>query len=377
MQIQDQLVPTHLLEKSDKILFVTHLALGDFTYLQNCFKAFHEKYPHLKIDLWVDEARGKSPLLRWNSKKSKYVLYDWLQACGLFNKVYRDTTSWWQLASFIKEKQKDEYPIVISLCQFRCTKFTKFARKISPKGFVIGLFEKFKKYQIFKKNCSKKLNAMVFLNSCREEKFSHICQFYAFVFEKMFGVNITQENRIPYISFPKKWSYFGKLRFLKWGIHRKDRPGQKTVFINAFAKNKKRVWPFDNVFELVTELQKNDIFYDARFIINVLPAQYKKFEEGLKNFSSKNIFLFTADFNFFQLPSIMSLCDLVISVETSIIHFAAALKIPVVVLMRKKNPEWIPYGTKSLIIQVKNGKDLIKNIKVLDVVEGVKSLLSS
>ena len=34
-----------------KILFVSHLAIGDFVYLQNYFKLFAQKYPNLKIDL--------------------------------------------------------------------------------------------------------------------------------------------------------------------------------------------------------------------------------------------------------------------------------------------------------------------------------------
>ena len=51
------LVPQELLQKSDKILFIAHLALGDFTYMQNCFRAFSEAYPHIKIHIWVDELR--------------------------------------------------------------------------------------------------------------------------------------------------------------------------------------------------------------------------------------------------------------------------------------------------------------------------------
>jgi hypothetical protein len=39
MRQDDTLIPADLLKKSDKILFIAHLALGDFTYLQNFFKA--------------------------------------------------------------------------------------------------------------------------------------------------------------------------------------------------------------------------------------------------------------------------------------------------------------------------------------------------
>ena len=54
------LIPAELLQKSDKILFIAHLALGDFTYLQNGFRAFAAAYPHMQIHLWVDEVRRTS-----------------------------------------------------------------------------------------------------------------------------------------------------------------------------------------------------------------------------------------------------------------------------------------------------------------------------
>ena len=71
---QDPLVSDKQLEKIDKILFITHLAIGDFTYLQNYFKAFKDAYPHITIDLWVDEVRRTRLFWRWNKLK-KYSIH--------------------------------------------------------------------------------------------------------------------------------------------------------------------------------------------------------------------------------------------------------------------------------------------------------------
>ena len=54
------LVPAELLQDSDRILFIAHLALGDFAYLQSGLRAFSEAYPHLKIHVWVDETRPRN-----------------------------------------------------------------------------------------------------------------------------------------------------------------------------------------------------------------------------------------------------------------------------------------------------------------------------
>src|SRR5437879_13736990 len=81
-----QLVPPELLKKTDKILFIAHLALGDFTYLQNCFKAFSEAYPHIQIHIWVDEVRRTSHAAKWEHLR-KYALYDWLAACSFVTRI--------------------------------------------------------------------------------------------------------------------------------------------------------------------------------------------------------------------------------------------------------------------------------------------------
>ena len=63
-----------------------------------------------------------------------------------------------------------------------------------------------------------------------------------------------------------------------------------------------------------------------------MPDKYDEVKQYLSNYYLNDVILFTAQQNFFQLPGIVSLCDLVISVETSIIHLASALKIPVVAI---------------------------------------------
>src|SRR5437016_13322405 len=86
------LIPAELLNKSDKILFIAHLALGDFTYLQNCFRAFAAAYPHIKVHLWVDEVRRTSDSTQWTHLR-KYSLYDWTANCPFFDKTYHATYS--------------------------------------------------------------------------------------------------------------------------------------------------------------------------------------------------------------------------------------------------------------------------------------------
>ncbi|HEX7635087.1 MAG TPA: glycosyltransferase family 9 protein, partial [Noviherbaspirillum sp.] len=75
--------------------------------------------------------------------------------------------------------------------------------------------------------------------------------------------------------------------------------------------------------------------------------------------------LFSAEENFFQLPAILSLCDLIISVETAVMHLANAVHVPVIALMRQKNPEWAPIDTQnSTVITVPKADDWVEAITV-------------
>lgn len=131
----DSLIPKDLLEKSDKILIIFYLAIGDFNYLQTCFKNLHEKYPNLKIDLWNDEYRGRSRMFRWSTKKND-ILYEWVESTPYFNKFYKNIGPWWKFNRFLKDLKKENYPIVVSLfCSNRQSNIAKYVRLISPEAF--------------------------------------------------------------------------------------------------------------------------------------------------------------------------------------------------------------------------------------------------
>jgi ADP-heptose:LPS heptosyltransferase len=360
----NQLVPEALLARSKKILFITHLAIGDFTYLQNYFKLFSEKYPHIKIDLWVDEVRRTRCFWYWGGMKN-YVLFDWVKTSGLFNKIYFGTYSWGRFYKIFRAARSEEYPIVISLCTLRSRFYVKYSRHVSQDGFVSGVvYERHKKLR-----STKKLDSYVLISA--SEKKSHVSLTYQEWFEKLFGLSVNPVQREPFVHIPKEWVSYGKLKFTQWGIRNKRY--EKVVFINSFAKNVLRCWPIDRVVKLIHALQKLEGYEDAYFIINVEPHFYGSVRDLFSNFCLSRVILFTAHTNFFQLPAIMSLCDLVISVETSIIHLASALKIPVVALMRQKTPEWCPfYKDQSIVISAKNRRDWVEDIPLKTVINGVK-----
>lgn len=74
----------------------------------------------------------------------------------------------------------------------------------------------------------------------------------------------------------------------------------------------------------------------------------------------------------------ISICDVVISVETAVMHLAAAFNRPMVVLMRQKNPEWAPL-TKSLchVVTTEKRRQWVNDIPVDTVYQEVDLLLQT
>ncbi len=351
MSYNERYLSEHLLKNLDRILFVTHLALGDFTYMRQFFKTLSEEYPNLKIDILVDDVRRTRLFWKWKYLERNPIT-EWISNCSYFNKVYTRTHTWGLFKKTIQELKNEQYSVVISLCGVRAHKYAKWSRYICPKGYVVGIRSK-------RRDLTKYLDDE--LPRTFDKPDWHIIELYATWFKLLFGLEFTNDDLN--IEIPVEWEDYGQKFFEINNITKY----KKVVFVNSFAKNKKRCWPIEKSRQLVVELSAED----TCFIINTPPIeaeQVRKVFAGLDK-----IFYLEARDNFFQLPSVIKECNLVISVETSVMHFASVLRIPIISLMRNKNPEWIPYGQKKDSIIFAQGHDAwVENIPVEAVVYKIK-----
>lgn len=363
----DQLVPAGLLEKADKILFVAHLALGDFTYMQNCFRAFAEAYPHIRMHLWVDEVRRTPDASKWDHL-SKYSLYDWVRSCGMFDKIYDQTYSPALYKQSISQAQQEQYPIVVSFAVLRRHLYAELARKLSPNGFVVGQKKRVRFLDIRKHLAYRKLDAHIPAYSTADLNGRHISAIYAGWFEQLFGMAIPEDRRFPYIDIPEEWRQRARDDLRRAGVPE----GGRLVFLNAFSKSDERSWPLERMIELAQRMRERSEWRDAHFIINCVP---EKLEQARHLFAdgAYGLHLFSANENFFQLPATLSLCSLIVSVETAIMHLANAVHVPVIALMRQTSPEWEPIDVaSSKVLRVKTRKGWVTEISVDDVLVGVE-----
>jgi heptosyltransferase-3 len=354
------LIPADLLAKSDKILFIAHLALGDYTYLQNCFAAFARAYPHLKLHLWVDEVRRTADVAQWPHLK-KNVLYDWLAACDFIDKVYDQNYSPALFQASIQDARREQYPIVVSLATLRPHFYAHLAREISPDGFVTG-FRKPLGFGLHRYFSYRKLDASMDPDPADRSAAPHISDVYAGWFRQLANVDIPPAGRIPFVHIPERYIEGARARLAEWGFA--GRQG-KLVFINPFAKTRKRCWPVERVAELITTMRAQPEWREACFIVNAVPQEINNVKAMLAERQLDRTELFSANENFFQLPAMLAQCDLIVSVETAVMHLANAVGVPVVALMRQKTPEWAPVDkANSTVITADQRRDWVKAIPV-------------
>lgn len=355
------LVPQDLLQKADKILFVTHLAIGDFVYLQTYFSLFSKRYPHLKIDLWINEGGQKT-------------LYEWVEACGIFNKVYKHARTKESYQESINAARCEDYSLIISLMYINTHRYASLIRSISPQGFVVGISSPIKWYNLVKRYCHNLYDTSFIVDTTKDFKDVHINTAYQQWFELLFGMKIEADKKQPFVTIPAGWQ--SKTQEWLVGVGVKRQEGKELVFINSFAKQKRRCWSLEQVIAFIEGLQQefpNRFF----FIVNALPVMRQEVNDALNNCSYSDVTVFTASEHFFQLPSIISMCDFVVSAETSIMHIAAALSIPVIALMRQQNPEWVPWGDKSVyVLMAPDVGGWVKNISAERVIKQVQVFLS-
>jgi ADP-heptose:LPS heptosyltransferase len=362
------LIPSDLLKKSDKILFIAHLALGDYTYLQNCFQAFARAYPHLEVHLWVDEVRRTGDASQWPHLK-KNVLYDWLAACEFIDKVYDQNYSPELFQASIRDAQQEHYPIVVSLGTLRPHFYADLAREISPDGFVAGLKKPLGLLGLHHFFTFRKLDAALNPDVADRNSAPHISDVHAEWFRILFGVEIAPSARIPFVDIPDRFVEGARARLAEWGFAARE---GKLVFINPFAKTRKRCWPVERVAELITEMRNQPEWRDACFIVNAVPQEVDKVKDMLARRQLDRTELFSANENFFQLPAMLAQCDLIVSVETAVMHLANAVGVPVVALMRQKTPEWAPVDkANSTVITAHQRRDWVKAIPVEEVMHAL------
>ncbi|UAA38852.1 glycosyltransferase family 9 protein [Paraneptunicella aestuarii] len=356
---------------------MTHLAIGDYYYQRTYLAELQRQYPHLNIDIWIDDCRSRPK--SWHAGRNK-TLCQWLETEEHIHDIYPIAGSKEERNKLIKKAQEQDYDIIVFMARVRSENFAQIARKISAKAFIVGTKTQPMKKWLKKALAFRKLDAYIRLDDedSSSESRGHINQVYRENFQNLFGLQIAEDIQVKELIVPQE--HLEQMN--GWLSNLKSRHQEaleltvptRVVLINHLSTNHRRDLPWDTLAELLAKINKSHP--ECLYILNVPPAELENIQDQVElapELVNLNIEVFTATNHFFQLPALIQLSDMVLTVETAIMHLASGLGVPQVVLMRKAAAHWCPAHASQVIY----GASRVSDIPLEEIAQAMESLLHS
>ncbi|WP_394129185.1 glycosyltransferase family 9 protein [Shewanella maritima] len=348
------------LQQCKRMLFVSPVALGDFLYLKTFLAAVKARYPHIELDLWLDDNRCNQD--SWRLSRSK-ILQQWMQAEDTFTQTFGCTDSTQAMSKQVDQAKTRQYDMVVCHSVSKSKQFSKMARQICPNGLVVSSIPKSASAGIFNALLFRHSNHTYVLNEADLDKNHHITDRYNLIFNRIFGIELNKDQLMPNMVIPNEITPI-TAQWLDSAFT--DSKEGKLIFLNHLSTNTKKDWHIDQLFELISNIAEQQP--NNRFIINVTKENYQTVLEQTNQFaqaSSIRVAVFTVNEHFFELPSLIAKADFVITVDTAILHFAFAAHRPLLAMMRTKKPYWAPPSTpQSKVLYATEGKGYVSDISV-------------
>ena len=370
VETPEQLITNHQLKKAHRVLFMTHLAIGDYVYQRTFLEAVLRKYTSMTLDIWIDDCRDSHK--PWHGGRNT-VLTQWLESEEMFGKVYPIASDEAHRQRLIEQASERQYDIIIFVATQRTERFAEVARDINEHAFIVGSRSNLLTRLFNNSKQLRKLNGSFNIDAFKKDRFTkHISDFYRKCYELCFGRLFGSDGQIPPspIYVPEKHEQKAYEQVIEFAQHY-DVAQPYTLFINHLSTTPKRDWSMSKVIKLISKLREKHP--NLMVVVNAPPDRYDAVctelnaDDQLKGLP---VMAFTANTHFYELPAMIHACDLVLSVETAVMHLASALKKPLVCLMRKKAQQWEPVNADHVVYSKQNVDDIVIE-DVLDEIDGL------
>ncbi|MCW3170970.1 glycosyltransferase family 9 protein [Shewanella subflava] len=338
------LVSHQQLLNAKRVLYMTHLAIGDFVYQGVWLSALKAKYPHLTIDIWFDDCRRKPH--EWASGRNQ-ILTEWIDAIGDFGDVYPIVSNVPQREQFIAKAQQQDYDVVVFVGKNRAAQYAKLARQISPKGWIVATSsgENFlTKWLYFNK-----LDGVISYDDIADST-QHITELYGQCFGQLLGLNAADlVSGYTQLMIQPEAQYTVQAKQIITALTEGD-TSKRVCFINHLSTAEKKDYPWSQLKDVMLKLVQQ--YPQLVFIINTPPNKLTTIQQAVEadtKLSALPIRVFTALDNFFQLPALMAECDFCFSVDTATAHLAVSMDVPQVTVMASNFKLWQPLGDSVIL----------------------------
>jgi ADP-heptose:LPS heptosyltransferase len=310
------------LGKVEKILIFRFDRIGDMIVTSPVFRALKTRNPKIHIGV-IASSINKELVVN-----NPYV-----------DEVYVLKKNWRALISQILQIRRQKYDVLLNFIFNRTTSPGVLANLVAPKGFKVGQGPD--RYAFY-------FNRLLALP--RFER--HMAETLMLFIEQVFGIKVSDEERGLEVQVPQA-ARDQVDRFLNaQALRRRSHMDEKLypyVLLNLSVKDRKRQFSEDQIAALVTYLSERD---GVRMVLLIAPGDddMEHTVAMVPELRGIPAYRGMGDRPLMQLASLVEGAMCVITMDTSLVHFASAMQTPVLafyteqVLVKEWSPYRVPHG---------------------------------
>jgi ADP-heptose:LPS heptosyltransferase len=327
------------LQSVQTILIIPHDPIGDLLLSEPIWRKLKQEKPSLRLGIAVSP-RNKSLSTTLTGIDEHYDFYG-----GSLSARWRE----------ISRARKALYDVVLVPVGFyKPTRFAFIARFVAGRrGFTATMHHsRAKRYSDFYSYCTER--------PWRPVPQPMVEQYQALI-ERVFGLRYTDDERTPRMSLANDLRESAKRLVTKV---RQETAAKYVLLVHLEAKVEPREWGIQNVERLHNTLP------DCALLLTASPIYWEKYgatfrpSERMRRIDTEGII---------DAAALVAEVDLLLSPDTSIVHFAAAEGTPIVAFYPYRD-EWLPYRATTVILTPQHAEP-ISTISVAEVRNAIYQLL--
>ena len=337
------------LKHVDRILIFRYDRIGDMIITTPILRVLKRKNPHIHIDVLA--SRSNAEIVQQNQFLDNLLILE---------------TNWARLLRQIVHLRGKRYDVVLNFVFNRTTGPGILANLVSPHGYKVGQGPD--RYAFY-------FNRLVKVRRFEQ----HMLESYVSMIEQAFGISVSREELAFEITVGADAQDAVDRWMSKQSLHRRSQsksPGKSYIVLNPSGKDEDRSLGVHQVVALAKSLTEKKHF---RLVVLDSPGNVAMSEaiRGRAEFQESAVYRTLSPQPLGELASLIGGALLVISPDTSIVHFASAMQTSVLAIYAPINAsqEWLPYKVPYDVVMAK-GSQRISEIDPQILIEGVDQFIA-
>lgn len=337
------------LHKINRILILRYDRIGDMIVTTPILRTLKQQYPHLRIDILASKVNAE--IVRGTLFVDNLLILE---------------TNWLRLLQQIASLRKQDYGVVLNFIFNRTTGPGILANLVAPKGLKVG--QGLDRYAFY-------FNRLVKVKRFEQ----HMLESYVTMIEQAFGISVLREELSFQITIDDDTKRFVndwlQTHALRRGAEAKGE-GLPYLVLNPSGKHRDRSLEVQQVVALVKSLSTRQ---GVRLVLLDSPGNeaLSEFIRGGSNIQQSLSYRTLTSKPLGELASLVEGALLVVSPDTSIVHFASAMQTPVLAIYapRDASQEWLPHRVPYDVVMAQ-GEQRISEIEPQVLIEGVNRFVT-